>query len=197
MTRLRFPDPQDASRASLLETFAEAEASLRLEGMQPGSIFYKLKGQILAGEIGFDEAVAIVMANYPSNPPDADDWEDLQQYDPPSFYEFMESLDPMLRELAGTEMEAYRGRLAELQTVENFVALSRLHQERRAARQLAQMGGTEPDFPDIPRRRFPPMFRDDELVRQAQELTGITDIEALVRAALMALIKTHRPQEPE
>jgi hypothetical protein len=41
------------------------------------------------------------------------------------------------------------------------------------------------------------MFRDDELVRQAQELTGITDIEALVRAALMALIKTHRPQEPE
>jgi hypothetical protein len=65
----------------------------------------------------------------------------------------MESLDPMLRELAGTEMEAYRGRLAELQTVENFVALSRLHQERRAARQLAQMGGTEPDFPDIPRRR--------------------------------------------
>jgi hypothetical protein len=33
MTRLRYPDPQDASRASLLETFAEAEASLRLEGM--------------------------------------------------------------------------------------------------------------------------------------------------------------------
>jgi hypothetical protein len=35
--------------------FAEAEASLRLEGLAPTENFYSVKGRILAGEISFEQ----------------------------------------------------------------------------------------------------------------------------------------------
>lgn len=125
------------------EVFAELEAKLRLEGTEPFEVHYELRERILAGELDVEEAEYILKAHYPSNPPDAEDWEILFQGDRLAYYEFMEGLDPKFRELARSDpygAEYYR-RLGELETVENYVALNRWLEERAASRR-AKLGGT-------------------------------------------------------
>lgn len=49
-----------------LTGFSKAEASLRLEGMDPSGtpLYESVKARILSGEITFDEARAEVLAHY-------------------------------------------------------------------------------------------------------------------------------------
>jgi hypothetical protein len=72
--------------------FEQAEASLRLEGMTPTEVFFKVKERVLAGEITFDQAAEEINAH---------------------------------------------------------------HERIEAGRRLLELGGSEPNFPDIPRRRSP------------------------------------------
>jgi len=151
MPQLQESNREPHNREKQVRAFMEAEASLRLPGMEPYQLYYDLKQRILTGEIDFDEAVMILEANYPSNPPDAEEWESLRQYNPMAFYEFMESLDPELKSLASEEKfgaEYYR-RLSELETTENYVALTVHYDKQEAARKLAADSSTAPDLPNI------------------------------------------------
>jgi len=49
-----------------LAGFRKAEASLRLEGMDPSGtpLYESVKARLLSGELTFDEARAVVMAHY-------------------------------------------------------------------------------------------------------------------------------------
>ncbi|RRZ86171.1 antitoxin VbhA family protein [Erwinia sp. 198] len=49
-----------------LAGFRKAEASLRLEGMDPSGtpLYESVKGRLLSGELTFDEARAEIMAHY-------------------------------------------------------------------------------------------------------------------------------------
>jgi hypothetical protein len=50
---------EETWRLSIEEAFAEAEASLRMKGMDPSGPFYDaIKARVIAGEIGVEEAVA-------------------------------------------------------------------------------------------------------------------------------------------
>ena len=42
--------------------FAEAEASVRLEGLEPTENFFAVKARILAGEISFDQGQEEILA---------------------------------------------------------------------------------------------------------------------------------------
>jgi hypothetical protein len=44
--------------------FEQAEASLRLEGMTPTEVFFRVKGRVLAGEITFDQAAEEINAHH-------------------------------------------------------------------------------------------------------------------------------------
>ena len=44
--------------------FAEAEASLRLEGLTPTENFYSVKGRILAGEISFEQGESEILTHH-------------------------------------------------------------------------------------------------------------------------------------
>lgn len=59
------PEGKKPQPVSLEDAFAEGEASLRLEGMEPGPAYYAVKQRVLRGEITFDEAVAIIMSLKP------------------------------------------------------------------------------------------------------------------------------------
>lgn len=52
--------------AALAYAYEQAEASLRLEGLDPNSspIYRSLKEQVIAGTISFDEAGAAIKAHY-------------------------------------------------------------------------------------------------------------------------------------
>lgn len=58
--------PDDRALQMLLAGFRKAEASLRLEGMDPsGTPFYEsVKARILSGDITFDEGRAEIRAHY-------------------------------------------------------------------------------------------------------------------------------------
>jgi hypothetical protein len=49
-------------KENLERDFAEAEASLRLEGLTPTENFYAVKGRILAGEISFEQGQEEILA---------------------------------------------------------------------------------------------------------------------------------------
>jgi hypothetical protein len=49
-------------REKLNYGFAEAEASLRLEGLRPTEHFFAVKDRILAGEISFEEGRQEILA---------------------------------------------------------------------------------------------------------------------------------------
>jgi len=49
------PDEKRIEIAKLEQDFAEAEASLRLEGMSPTENFFAVKARVLAGEISFEQ----------------------------------------------------------------------------------------------------------------------------------------------
>jgi hypothetical protein len=114
------PNQEPPSRESLEKSFANAEASLRLEGMTPTPFFFALKEHVLAGEITFDQAA-----------------EAVNHYHRPG-------LDPQMREWAEADPVAFCGHI-------------------EAGRRLMELGGSEPNFPDIPRRR-PPNFVNKEVL---------------------------------
>ena len=89
------------SRETMERAFEQAEASLRLEGMTPTEVFFKVKERVLAGEITFDQAAEEINAHH-------------------------------------TQMGL----------------------AREAGRRLMELGGSEPNFPYIPRRR-PPNFLNE------------------------------------
>lgn len=118
--------------AELLRALEQAEKKLRLEGMQPYPIFFELRNRLQIGEIDLKEAVLILHANYPSNPPSVEEWDDIRSANPQLYYTFMDSLDPTLRELIETDPEAYYERLAKLETANNYVELARLIRSQEA-----------------------------------------------------------------
>ncbi len=62
MPLIRMPNSKPPSREILERAFEIAEASSRLEGLEPGPRYYALKDRVLAGEITGDEAVEILTA---------------------------------------------------------------------------------------------------------------------------------------
>lgn len=130
----------------MVRTFEQTEAELRLEGMQPYPIFFELRDRLLTGEIGLDEAVMILNANYPSNPPSVEEWDDLHRVNPSLYYAFMESLDPKLRGLFDSDPEAYYKGLGLLETAENYVELMRLYNSREAADRFRALAGAVPEI---------------------------------------------------
>jgi hypothetical protein len=44
--------------------FAEAEASQRLEGIEPGEPYWSVKARILAGEITFEQGIKEIAAHH-------------------------------------------------------------------------------------------------------------------------------------
>ena len=60
-------DERDDNGLRMEDAFAEAEASLRHEGMNADSHVYRaVKERLLAGEISFDEAVEVIMSQKPA-----------------------------------------------------------------------------------------------------------------------------------
>lgn len=144
------PKPSDErpDKTEMVRTFEQTEAGLRLEGMQPYPIFFELRDRLLTGEIGLDEAVMILNANYPSNPPSVEEWDDLHRVNPSLYYAFMESLEPKLRGLFDTDPEAYYKGLGQLETAENYVELMRLYNSREAAARFRALAGALPEIED-------------------------------------------------
>jgi hypothetical protein len=58
----RFPMLQPDEKEKLERGFAEAEASLRLEGLKPTENFFAVKARILAGEITFEQGKEEILA---------------------------------------------------------------------------------------------------------------------------------------
>lgn len=57
-------DRKNNPQMSIEDAYREAEASLRLEGMEPGPLYYEMKERVIAGEIDVDQAVAELMDEY-------------------------------------------------------------------------------------------------------------------------------------
>jgi hypothetical protein len=55
---------QPDEKEKLERGFAEAEASLRLEGLTPTDNFFAVKARILAGEITFEQGQQEILAYY-------------------------------------------------------------------------------------------------------------------------------------
>jgi hypothetical protein len=53
---------QPEEREKLERDFAEAEASVRLEGLEPTANFFAVKARILAGEISFERGQEEILA---------------------------------------------------------------------------------------------------------------------------------------
>ena len=53
---------QPEEKKKLERDFAEAEASVRLEGLTPSENFYAVKARIIAGEISFEEGQEEILA---------------------------------------------------------------------------------------------------------------------------------------
>jgi hypothetical protein len=65
----RFPMLQADEREKLEREFAEAEASLFLEGLRPSENFFAVKARILAGEITFEQGQEEILAYHQVNVP--------------------------------------------------------------------------------------------------------------------------------
>ena len=53
---------QPDEKKKLERDFAEAEASVRLEGLTPSENFYAVKARMIAGEISFEEGQEEILA---------------------------------------------------------------------------------------------------------------------------------------
>ena len=53
---------QPEEKKKLERDFAEAEASVRLEGLTPSENFYAVKARMIAGEISFEEGQEEILA---------------------------------------------------------------------------------------------------------------------------------------
>jgi len=51
-------------KETLERDFAEAEASVRLEGLEPTENFFAVKARILAGEISFEQGQEEILAHH-------------------------------------------------------------------------------------------------------------------------------------
>jgi len=93
------PNQEPPSRESLEKSFANAEASLRLEGMTPTPFFFALKEHVLAGEITLDQAAeAVNHYHRPDLDPQMREWAEA---DPVAFCGHIEAGRRLL-ELGGT-----------------------------------------------------------------------------------------------
>jgi hypothetical protein len=103
------PNPEPPSRDKLEKAFANAEASLRLEGMTPTPFFFALKEHVLAGEITLEQA-AEAINHY--HRPNLDPWlKEWAEADPVAFYRHVE---------AGRNLLALAGTMPELEDIKRF-----------------------------------------------------------------------------
>jgi len=63
-SRQRRQQKRKLTREQREKAFADAEASLKLEGLTPSDLYYKLKEKILNGELTTDEAIVELDRHY-------------------------------------------------------------------------------------------------------------------------------------
>jgi hypothetical protein len=64
MPLIRVSSDEPPSRETMERAFEQAEASLRLEGMTPTEVFFKVKERVLAGEITLDQGAEEINAHH-------------------------------------------------------------------------------------------------------------------------------------